>query len=73
MTWKEIFLFRSVLKLQIYGVYTGFANDEIFDVLYNLCDPGENGENIRYWHSSSTGQDTTVLTENDEYIETFPV
>ena len=52
--------------------YTGFANDEIFDALYNLCDPGENGENIRYWHSSSTGQDTTVLSENDEYTETFP-
>ena len=50
------------------GFYTGFANEEIFDALYNLCDPGENGENIRHWHSSSTGQDTTVLSENDEYI-----
>ena len=57
------------------GFYTGFANDKIFDALYiyNLCDPGENGKNICYWHSSSTGQDTTVLSENDEYIETFPV
>lgn len=45
---------------------------EIFDALYNLCDSGENGENIRYWHSSSTGQDRTVLSENDEYTETFP-
>ena len=52
--------------------YTGFANEEIFDALYNLCDPGENGENIRYWHSSSTGQDRTVISENDEYTETFP-
>ena len=52
--------------------YTGFAEGEIFDALYNFCDSGEDGENIRYWHSSSTDQDTTVLSENDEYLESFP-
>ena len=54
------------------GFYTGFADGEIFDALYNFCDSGEDGENIRYWHSSSTDQDTTVLRENDEYLESFP-
>ena len=54
------------------GFYTVFTNDEIFDTLYNLCDPGKKGENIRCWHSSSTGQDTTAVSENDEYIETCP-
>ena len=37
-----------------------------------FCDSGEDGENIRYWHSSSTGQDTTVRSKNDEYLESFP-
>ena len=54
------------------GFYTGFADVEIFDALYNFCDSGEEGENIRYWHSSSTDPDTTVLRENDEYVESFP-
>ena len=54
------------------GFYTGFADGEIFDALYNFLDSGEDGENIRYWHSSSTDQDTTVLSENDEYLESFP-
>ena len=54
------------------GFYTGFADGEIFDALYNFCDSGEDGENIRYRHSSSTGQDTTVRSKNDEYLESFP-
>ena len=55
------------------GFYTGFTDGEIFDALYNFCDSGENGENIRYWHSSSTDQDANVLSENDdEYEESFP-
>ena len=29
------------------GFYTGFADGEIFDALYNFCDSGEDGENIR--------------------------
>ena len=49
------------------GFYTGFYN-----ALYNFCDSGEDGENIRYWHSSSTDQDMTVLRENDEHLESFP-
>ena len=40
--------------------------------MYNFFDSGEDGENIRYWHSSFTDQDTTVLSENDEYLESFP-
>ena len=53
--------------------YTGFTCGEVFDALYDFCDPGEDGENIRYWHSSSTSQDTTVVSENDcEFIESIP-
>lgn len=33
--------FRNCKSL---GFNTGFASDEIFDALYNFCDPGENGE-----------------------------
>ena len=44
--------------------YTGSTSGEVFDALYDFCDPGEDGENIRYWHSSSTNQDTTVVSEN---------
>ena len=29
------------------GFYTGFADGEIFDALYNFFDSGEDGENIR--------------------------
>ena len=54
------------------GFYTEFTNGEIFDALYYFFDSGEDGENVRYWHSSSTDQDTTVLSENDEYLESFP-
>ena len=55
------------------GFYTGSADGEIFDALFNFCDSVEDGENIRYWHSSSTAdQDTTVLSENHEYLESFP-
>ena len=53
------------------GLYTGFADGVIFDALYNFWDSGEDDENIRYWHSSSTDQDTTVLSENDEYLKSF--
>ena len=57
---------------KVMGFYTGFTDGEIFDALYNFCDSGEDGENIRYWHSSSTDQDMTVLSENDKSLESFP-
>ena len=28
--------------------YTGFPSVELFDAVYDFCDPGENGENIRF-------------------------
>lgn len=69
---KKSFSLNQFRNSKSLGFYTGFANGEIFDALYNFCDPGENGENIRYWHSSSTDQDRTVLSESDEDLESFP-
>ena len=68
---KKSFSLNRFKNVKSMGFYTGFADSEIFDALYDFCDPGENGENIRYWHSSSTDQDTTVLSENNEYLESF--
>ena len=36
--------------------YTGFPNVQVFNALYDFCNPGEQGENISYWHSSSTSE-----------------
>ena len=36
--------------------------------MFDYCDPGKDGENIRYWHSSSTSQDTTVLDESSPKV-----
>ena len=33
--------------------YTGFPNKAMFDSVFNFLDPGDHGENIVYWHSSS--------------------
>ena len=48
--------------------YTGFPSVELFDAVCDFCDPGEDGENIRYWHSSSTNQNTTVVCEPIESV-----
>ena len=34
--------------------YTGLPNLQVFEALYEFCNPGEHGENISYWHSSTT-------------------
>ncbi|KAK2556137.1 hypothetical protein P5673_021707 [Acropora cervicornis] len=43
---------------------TGFPTVGVFNALLDYCDPGTDDENTRYWHSSSTSQDTTVLDES---------
>ena len=35
--------------------YTGFPSYGVFMATYNYLNPGERGENIRYWHSVSKG------------------
>ena len=41
--------------------YTGFPSVELFDAVYDFCDPGEDGENIRYWHSSSKSKHNSCV------------
>lgn len=62
---KKFFFLDWFRNCKFMGFY------EIFDVLYNLCDFGENGENICYWYLLFIGQDRIVISENDEYIEIF--
>ena len=59
------FLFNQLKQSdKLINFYTGFLTVGVFNALFDYCDPGKDGENIRYWHSSSTSQDTTVLDES---------
>ena len=33
--------------------YTGFPNRGVFESVFEFLDPGNEGENIKYWHSES--------------------
>ena len=43
--------------------YTGFPTVAVFNGLFDYCDPGKDDEKIRYWHSSATSQDITLIDE----------
>ena len=45
---KKSFSLNRFKNDKFMGFYTGFADGEIFDALYNFFDSGEDGENIRY-------------------------
>ena len=47
--------FRS--KQQAITFYTGFPNYEVFMAIFNYLNPGEQGENIRYWIPGSSKAD----------------
>ena len=39
---------------KLINFYTGFPTVGVLNALLDYCDPGKDGENIRYWHSSAT-------------------
>ena len=43
---KKSFSLNQFKNDKSMGFYTGSADGEIFDALYNFCDSGEDGENI---------------------------
>ena len=45
--------------------YTGFPSRTVFECVFESLDPGNNGENIIYWHSKSDDSDA-VNTSYDE-------
>ena len=50
--------------------YTGFPSIKVFDAFYDFCDPGNVGENIRYWHSASTafsGASSSAEDDNEGF------
>ena len=65
---KKTFCLNKFKDSKSMAFYTGFPSVELFDAVYDFCDPGEDGENIRYWHSSSTNQNTTVVREPSESV-----
>ena len=65
---KKTFCSNKFKDSKSMAFYTGFPSVELFDAVYDFCDPGEDGENIRYWHSSSTNQNTTVVCEPIESV-----
>lgn len=70
---KRLFSFSRFTSSKSISFYTGFDSVEVFNALYEFLDPGEQGENIRYWNSSFTDKDTTVQTKDeDETIELTP-
>lgn len=67
---RRLFGFSRITSSKSISFYTGFASVEVFEALYEFLDPGEEGENIRYWSSSLTDKDTTV--DEEEIIESSP-
>ena len=71
---KKSFSFSHFNSGKEITFYTGFATAELFEALYDFCDSGEVGENIRYWSSSSTEQSdqSPACFSDDEPMEPPP-
>lgn len=66
--WKELEINTEKLQSQIFKLdrfmknteqhnfyfYTGFESWDAFMIVFCYLNPGEKGQNIRYWHSSGT-------------------
>ena len=48
--------------------YPGFPNVKVFNAGYDFCNPGEQGENISYWHSSSTSEVSYRLRPSKKWL-----
>ena len=49
---ERLFSFKNIISHDsLVAFYTGFPNYQTMTALYDLLDPGEQGENINYWLS----------------------
>ena len=62
---KRIFTVDNFTSDEDITFYTGFPSYDVFMATYNYFNPGQNGENIRFWHSVSNDVDP-------EYYEREP-
>ena len=62
---KGIFTVDNLTSDEDITFYTGFPSYDVFMATYNYLNPGQNGENIRFWRSVSNDVDP-------EYYETEP-
>ena len=62
---KGIFTVDNFTSDEDITFYTGFPSYDVFMATYNYLNPGQNGENIRFWRSVSNDVDP-------EYYETEP-
>ena len=46
--------------------YTGFPSRTVFESVFEFSDPGNNGENIIYWHSKSDDSDAVNTTYDED-------
>ncbi|PFX11864.1 THAP domain-containing protein 6 [Stylophora pistillata] len=47
--------------------YTGFPDFEVFKTVFDFLDPGEYGQNIRYWTSLNTKEPLLDIYDNEHY------
>ena len=62
---KRIFTVDNFTSDEDITIYTGFPSYDVFMATYNYLNPGQNGENIRFWRSVSNDVDP-------EYYEREP-
>ena len=59
---KREFCFENLSEDSSVVFYTGFPNSQAFEATFKYLNPGETGENIRFWRSADHSVDTTHYT-----------
>ena len=59
---KREFCFENLSEDSSVVFYTGFPNAQAFEATFKYLNPGETGENIRFWRSADHSVDTTHYT-----------